>query len=86
MLASVTSEQLSEWAAFSRIEAWGDRRLELQLALLCYLTANANRDPKYPPIPYEDFLLDGEKGEPPDPEEMAEAARRMTLAMGGTVG
>ncbi len=43
MLAKMSSEELSEWIAFDRLEPIGWARVDLVGGLLCSLIANQNR-------------------------------------------
>jgi hypothetical protein len=49
-----------EWMAFSQVEPLGGARDDYRFAMLSSLIANANRDPKKHPQPYdfEDFMPD----------------------------
>ena len=56
--ARVSSREFAEWVAFWEQEPFGERVLQVQLATLCALVANAFRDTKARPAAYtaEDFL------------------------------
>jgi hypothetical protein len=79
---------LDEQEHWERFERWQ------QTAYLCTIIANANRNEKINPIPFEpkDFnpisALGEEKQEkkkPQTPEEMAYVAKMLVAAMGGKV-
>lgn len=59
MLRQITSVQLLEWLAFSRLEPFGDVREDYRMANAMQLLANVNRDSKTKPEPFKltDFLL-----------------------------
>lgn len=69
MLRKISSRQLTEWMAFSKLEPFGEERADLRMGILAALIANVNRDPKKQPAPYEpdDFMpnFDGSSREKP---------------------
>lgn len=82
LLARTSSRELTEWMAYEAVEPFPAQRLELYLAQVAMLIANANRDPKKRPEPFAltDFLLFREEREP-TPEEAAEKIARTLEGM-----
>lgn len=46
MLVRVTSRELTEWMAAYRLEPWGERRADLQAAIVAQAVVNMLRDPR----------------------------------------
>jgi len=77
---TITDRELMEWADFYHQEPFGELRNDIRAGLVCSLIANANRDTKRHPQPYEitDFLLYQER--PPQKKQSAEEMRELLLA------
>ncbi len=60
-----------EWMVYESIEPFGDRRGDIQAAMMCSLVANVNRGEKTKPYSPMDFVPDWEPKPqpPPDPRE-----------------
>lgn len=61
--------ELGEWAAFFRINPWGQDRADLRSAIVASLIANAHRDTKKRRQPFsaDDFMPYAERPEPQAP-------------------
>lgn len=90
MLNRVSSQELTQWMAYDRIEPIGDARMDIRFAILAAVVANTSRDPGVKPDPflYTDFMPDFWKE--PEVEEPVEKwrgflviAEAVTAAMGG---
>lgn len=76
---------LSEWAAYYKLEPFGEERGDLRSAIIAATVANANRDPKKSkPAKVEDFMPKFEKQET-NIEQAIGFAAAMTAALGGEV-
>lgn len=55
----MSSRELTEWMAYDAIEPIGGYRVDYGFAMVAAMIANANRDPKKRPQPFEieDFML-----------------------------
>jgi hypothetical protein len=86
MLASISGKQLTEWIAYAELEPFGEWRADLRIAILASLIANANRDQKLKPTPFEisDFMPQFEKKEPMSEEDAI--AAMMTAFVHATGG
>jgi hypothetical protein len=58
MLEEMTSEQFEGWMTYAGMEPWGEERADLRAGIVASVVANANRDSKRRPRPYEakDFM------------------------------
>ena len=50
--------EFAEWIAFANLEPIGDRRGDVQVALICKMLVDLNRKKGAPPSNLTDFLLD----------------------------
>lgn len=84
LLARISSRELSEWAAFERVEGpLGGTRGDVQAAVVAATVANANRPKNKSAAKVTDFLPDwGQRRDTPD--DMWAKARALNAAMGGT--
>lgn len=73
MLARIDSRELTEWMAYAAIEPFGEERADLRAGIIAATIANANRDPKKQPKPFqpEAFMPFREKREPTEDELLA---------------
>jgi len=55
MLAEMTSLQLSEWMAYSKLEPWGEEREDLRMGIVASTIANVNRPKGKKPYKPTDF-------------------------------
>jgi hypothetical protein len=81
MLAEISSEQLSEWMAYSKLEPWGEDRDDLRMGIVASVIANSNRGKGQKPFKPTDFMP---SFEPVDPEE--QTARLLAKAMAALGG
>jgi hypothetical protein len=56
MLAEMTSSQLSEWMAYSKVEPFGEDRDDLRMGIVASTVANANRGKGKKPFKPQDFM------------------------------
>jgi len=70
----IDSRELSEWIAYYNIEPFGQDRMELMLAQLTAVLANANRGKKGRPFRVGDFLI-GYEAEPPSFEQIVSSLK-----------
>lgn len=85
----MSSAEFSEWMAYAQIEPFGEERADLRMAILATIIANANRDPKLRPEPFEvsDFMPNFEKPEMMSKEDALMAIdAAMTLLVQTTGG
>jgi len=56
---TIDAREFAEWMAYDSIEPGEPTRADMQAALIAATLANANRDPKKKPAPFEisDFML-----------------------------
>lgn len=80
MLRRMSSDELTEWAAFCLLEPFGGDAEYLGDAIVAATVANVNRG-KRKPAKVEEFLPKFRKGQ--TVEEQIQFAQMMTLAMGG---
>ena len=52
----ITSNEFSEWIAFSNIEPFGEERADLRSAIIASTIANANRSGRQRPFKVTDFM------------------------------
>lgn len=81
--SSLSSRELMEWMAFDSMEPIGDRRGDLQNAMLMCLLANINRDPKKSPYRVSDFIPTYEPRKPQTPEYMLQIIKQYSAVVGG---
>lgn len=56
MLCEISSEQLSEWMAYSRLEPWGEERDDLRMGIIASTIANVYREKGKKPFKPQDFM------------------------------
>jgi hypothetical protein len=81
--ARLDGQELTEWAAYARLEPFGEERADVRAALVCKVVADVNRGPHDAPYPLTNFLprydaMDGW-------EERMEHIRHLNTLMGGRV-
>jgi hypothetical protein len=81
MLAEISSEQLSEWMAYNKLEPWGEERADLRAGIVASVIANSNRGKNQKAFKPQDFMP---SFEPEDPEE--QTARLLAAAMAALGG
>jgi Protein of unknown function (DUF4035) len=65
-----------EWQEYEKLEPFGAWRDNFHAAMMCALIANANRDPKRPPVKIGDFFyVDPETEKESNDERMLESLR-----------
>lgn len=70
--------------AYEQVEPFGDRRGDIQAALICTVLANLWRDEKQQPYTLKNFLLEFEQVRAEQTmEEQIAFARMLTIALGG---
>ena len=87
MLAEVPCRQYQEWKAFYEIDPWGERRADMQNALLMWWIAVIHCGKKNVQSKPEDLLLFPEGG-PPEPqsmESMAGVAKTYAMMFGTVI-
>lgn len=81
LLQRLNARQLAEWEAYYQLEPHGEQRQDWQMARICQILANVNRDSKKTPTPYseKDFLFDfiGAEKKPQTADEMKSILRGM---------
>ena len=79
MLGRMSSQELTEWAAFYALEPFGEERADLRAGIISATVANVNRGEKQEPLTAQEFMPKfGEEqvdGEPEPPEDDPEAWR-----------
>ena len=94
LLAEMTSDELTEWMAYYKIEPFGEMVADQRHGIATSVLANINRDPKQRRDPYKarDFIYwdqshvvesDGELHA--DPEQQARAIKQAFGAIAGSV-
>lgn len=78
MLHRIESRELTEWMAYAQVEPFGEERADLRAGIVAATIANANRDPKKHPKPFQtaEFMPLREKHAPTD-DELAAKLRGM---------
>ncbi len=88
-LASVTSEELTDWLAFSRLEPWGDERADYHAAMICMICYQMWRGKNSPRMKLEDFIIkflsEGRDAEPKTSEQLNTMLQGYTAAAGGKI-
>jgi hypothetical protein len=91
LLSRMSSRELTEWEAFTRVEPIGEEREDIRIAILSALIANTSRDIKKKPDPFSpvDFIIDYWEPVKPVKQEPNWKANLMmaeliTIALGGT--
>lgn len=90
MLSGMTSQQLTEWMEFFRLEPWGPQRSDLRAGILGALVVNSNpwrgkgAQPLKPEELFPTLAPEAEAGglEVQDVEDMKRAARQFAAAWG----
>jgi hypothetical protein len=74
---------LTEWRAFEQLEPFGDRRRDLQAAIIAQTLANVHRRQGTPPYKITDFMpdFDRQPAEAQPVSDQMEVLRRLTRAM-----
>ena len=54
----MSSRELTEWMAFDLVEPFGDRRGDIQAAVVASTIANVNRGKSTRPYEVQDFIID----------------------------
>jgi hypothetical protein len=88
LLERVSSEELTEWAAYERLHGTlGSARSDVLVAHQMALLANVNRDTKKRSRPYtaKDFMPEWSPKQPQSWQDMKAMARALTKAFGGTI-
>lgn len=58
MLASLTSEELTEWMAYHELEPWGEERADFRSGTICAVVANLMKSKDDRPARAADFVPD----------------------------
>ncbi len=87
LLAKIDSRELSEWAAYYRLEPWGTEVDDYRSGVVASTIANVNRDPKQRRQPFapEDFVPKREqpKKEEQSPDDIRRIVEMWHVALGG---
>ena len=84
MLSRVSSRELSEWAAYYRLEPWGEERADLRIGVLDSILANLFRKKGSREYKAQDFMLNfGKQDEAPDWRSMLSKVEMLNAAFGG---
>lgn len=82
----MTSEELTNWIAFSRVHPWGDSRADYQAATVAYTVYQMLRGKGSSTLSVDEFLLKfSEEKDPQTPDQMRAMLMGFTAAMGGTI-
>jgi len=102
MLAELTSNQITDWIAYNKIDPIGEWRSDYRIALVCATIVNvgnsliyvmkglwskrAGRKPKF--VTVQDFIpdWDGKKTKDEVPDQSIEEQKRMLLSIAKTFG
>jgi len=79
----MSSRELTEWMAFYQIEPFGDRRQDIQAAIIAQTIANVHRRQGTPPYRLSDFMADFDR-QPKESQSVSdqmEVMRRLTRAL-----
>lgn len=82
LLAEISSQELSDWLVYHRIEPFGGQIQFIGHAITAMTVANANRSKKTKPYKLKDFMPDFEKGEQ-SLDDMLNIASLYTAGLGG---
>jgi hypothetical protein len=80
MLAEMSSRDLAEWMAYSRIEPWGEERDDLRIGILASMIANMFREKGKKAYEPQDFILNFE------PEDEEAKVQKMIESLRHTLG
>lgn len=85
LLARVSSQELTEWMAYSQVEPWGEDRADLRSGIVAATVANAHRDKKKKHSPYKarDFIPQFGRRRGKSTEDMLRYVEHLNLAFGG---
>jgi len=81
--ARLDGPELTEWAAYARLEPFGEERADVRSALICKVLADINRGEHDPPFALTDFLPRYDQEDSWD--DRMEQIRRLNALMGGRV-
>lgn len=84
MLRSMTSRDVAEWAAYSELEPWDERRADLRAGVIASTIINMFSKRGSKSVGPEDFILFKER-RVQTMEEQRQAARFITQVLGGKV-
>lgn len=82
MLSKMSSSELTEWMAFSRLEPYGSEVNFMGHAIVASTVANVNRRKGQKALAIADFIPSFKKKEQ-SVDQMIQIAQMMTLGMGG---
>lgn len=91
MMERMPSSEFEEWKILYQIEPFGDKRGDIQAALIAQTVANMLRDPKAKAYPLDMFLLSFEPKPKPKPQTAEQIMQIMLIvqaqqnAQSGTV-
>jgi hypothetical protein len=85
LLERISSEELSEWIEFFRLEPFGQEADWLGPAIVASTVANVNRGKGKKAFEVADFMPRFEPKKEQTTEEMIQMAAMFTIAAGGTV-
>jgi hypothetical protein len=57
-IEAMPASEFQRWIAYYNAEPFGTWRDNFHIATLCALTANINRNPKKPPLSFNDFMFE----------------------------
>lgn len=83
MLDRISSKELSEWNAYSKLEPFGSEAYYLGFAIVASVIANVNRSKGQSAYKAKDFMPKFEDTEPQSVDQMLQFAEMITIGMGG---
>jgi len=72
MLARISAQELTEWAAYYMLEPFGEDRADLRAGIISATVANVNRGEKQEPLTAQEFMPKFGEGEEGEPEPLAD--------------
>lgn len=85
LLGRISSQELTEWMAYSQVEPWGEDRADLRAGIVAATVANAQRDKKRKHSPYKakDFIPQFGRRRGKSTEDLLRYVEHLNLAFGG---
>lgn len=84
--AEITSEEFTEWIAYSLLEPFGERQADFRSGILAMVMANAHRGRGTAPFKATDFMPDyAHHAASANPEQVKASLRAISVMCGGKI-
>jgi hypothetical protein len=77
LLGRISSRELTEWMAYSRLEPFGEERQDVRSAIIACTIANCNRGKNQPPYKLADFMPKFKRLIPMDDDEIKDELSKL---------